>query len=397
MYRPPANALPTPGAPNYPAESMNRYLPPNANSAMSNGLPPVPSAEAVKQQLLPPTNQGPQKPLTAPAPAYSNGLAPNSSNHSSRTASPALLPPAAQQQSARPNVYGANAAALPPTSQSMPSNFVPPTMNHAPTPPMPVTHQQSHPNVDRLTNNLQSVRLNNGHGGPAANGHPQQMPPLYAPARNVQQNGNTFEAVPQLQSQMRPNMPPQPQPASFPPQMAALNQQQIQGSRPPQQEAQNALAAPRIPPMPANQTQPMPSQPNFSQINNGFGQQMHPPVAGNYSAPPPMAPGMPTVGKRPLYPPTVQAQPQLQPQFNQAAAQPMSNGPSTYYSQAPQAPQAQQQYQQPSVVQQGFNSLWGQNTVDLMQQRHILPTVPVEAPRVSLDHEFYESVNCSPE
>lgn len=65
-----------------------------------------------------------------------------------------------------------------------------------------------------------------------------------------------------------------------------------------------------------------------------------------------------------------------------------------------------QQYHQPqqsqpnnanNVVARGFDSMWGHNTIDLMQYRHVLPTLPVEPPKISLEHQFYESVNCSPE
>lgn len=49
------------------------------------------------------------------------------------------------------------------------------------------------------------------------------------------------------------------------------------------------------------------------------------------------------------------------------------------------------------MIGRGFDSMWGHNTIDLMQHRHILPTLPVEPPKISLDHQFYESVNCSPE
>lgn len=50
-----------------------------------------------------------------------------------------------------------------------------------------------------------------------------------------------------------------------------------------------------------------------------------------------------------------------------------------------------------SVTQSGFSKLWGQETVDLMQNRHILPPEPVQPPTIKLNNQFYESVNCSPE
>lgn len=50
-----------------------------------------------------------------------------------------------------------------------------------------------------------------------------------------------------------------------------------------------------------------------------------------------------------------------------------------------------------SVTQSGFNRLWGMETVDLLQNRHILPPEPVQAPPIKLNNQFYEAVNCSPE
>lgn len=437
-YQPPINSHPPSVTPNYPADSMNRYLPPTAASPMTNGTSPVPNQTAVKQQFIsppPPINQGQPKPPMVQQ-VYSNGLALNSSNNSSRTASPALiqqqpinsanLPPSTHQQQMRPNVYGANA----PSSQSMPTNFKPTTVNSVPTPPMPVTHQQSHSNVDRLTNNLQTIHLNNGHTEIPSNGNPQLMQQPNVPVNKIS-NGNWVAASPQI----KPNMPPsvsvvnsaklsgnssaylpqvqniqqqQPvQPQQIPFTSGNLQQQQV--NRPPlpgaQQTFQSFANPPmaRPPPTSINQTQALPNQMNYNQVNNGIGQHQQqqqaipPPIAYNFTSPP-----VPTTGKRPMYPPTNQqttplAPTQQQLQYNQSTSQPYNNGTGQYYPQAAQAAQMQQQYQQPNVVKQGFNSLWGQNTIDLMQQRHILPTLPVEPTKISLDHEFYESVNCSSE
>jgi len=48
-------------------------------------------------------------------------------------------------------------------------------------------------------------------------------------------------------------------------------------------------------------------------------------------------------------------------------------------------------------VQQGFNKLWGMDTVDLLKCRDLLPTEKIEPPAVRLQHELYEAANCSPE
>lgn len=63
----------------------------------------------------------------------------------------------------------------------------------------------------------------------------------------------------------------------------------------------------------------------------------------------------------------------------------------------PNVPQLTQQMGNLSIVQQGFNSLWGQETVDLMQCRNILPPEKVEAPPIKLQQHFHDAVNCNPE
>ncbi|XP_058458609.1 protein transport protein Sec24A isoform X2 [Malaya genurostris] len=83
---------------------------------------------------------------------------------------------------------------------------------------------------------------------------------------------------------------------------------------------------------------------------------------------------------------------QQQQQFQQHQQQPQ------------QFQQQQQQYganlQQPyqdSVLKSGFNRLWGNNTVDLLQNRHILPVGRVRPPPIHLNHPFHEAENCNPD
>ncbi|XP_053967300.1 protein transport protein Sec24A [Anastrepha ludens] len=52
--------------------------------------------------------------------------------------------------------------------------------------------------------------------------------------------------------------------------------------------------------------------------------------------------------------------------------------------------------QQMSVTQAGFSRLWGQDTIDLMQNRHILTPATLSPPRIVLNNQFHESINCSP-
>ena len=117
-------------------------------------------------------------------------------------------------------------------------------------------------------------------------------------------------------------------------------------------------------------------------------------------------------GKR-LYPSNIgtQAAPGMQQQFNQAPQQ--ANYPSNQITglqtqaspqnmqyqdlHLQQTTQQSQQAQQHSVVNSGFNKLWGNETIDLMQQRHVLPTTKVLPPPIKLNHHFQEAINCNPE
>ena len=50
-----------------------------------------------------------------------------------------------------------------------------------------------------------------------------------------------------------------------------------------------------------------------------------------------------------------------------------------------------------NVVRTGFNSLWGTNAVDLLQNRHVLPTDRVTPPSIHLVNPLQSSANCNPE
>ena len=92
-----------------------------------------------------------------------------------------------------------------------------------------------------------------------------------------------------------------------------------------------------------------------------------------------------------------------QPQPGMFNGQP-STGPLQYQNQQQQS-QQQQLYQQPqsgqypqggSVLQHGFNRLWGQDTIDLMQNRHILSSATLAPSKIVLHNQFHESINCNP-
>ncbi|XP_058829559.1 protein transport protein Sec24A isoform X2 [Topomyia yanbarensis] len=88
----------------------------------------------------------------------------------------------------------------------------------------------------------------------------------------------------------------------------------------------------------------------------------------------------------------VQQQPHHQMNnYQQQQQQPLSYGPNMQ--------QQHPQYQDPqnNVVKSGFNRLWGNNTVDLLQNRHILPVGKVRPPTIHLNHPFQEAINCNPD
>lgn len=86
-------------------------------------------------------------------------------------------------------------------------------------------------------------------------------------------------------------------------------------------------------------------------------------------------------------PPTFNGKTNLTPMQYQSQVMPKINQPQLQQQQMPQI----------GVTQQGFNRLWGQDTVDLMQSRHILCPTSLEKPKIVLNHAFHESVNCNPE
>ncbi|XP_058168436.1 protein transport protein Sec24B [Anopheles ziemanni] len=50
-----------------------------------------------------------------------------------------------------------------------------------------------------------------------------------------------------------------------------------------------------------------------------------------------------------------------------------------------------------NVVRSGFNRMWGNNTVDLLQNRHVLPTDRVRPPTIHLVNPNQEAANCNPD
>ncbi|XP_015122923.1 protein transport protein Sec24B [Diachasma alloeum] len=97
-----------------------------------------------------------------------------------------------------------------------------------------------------------------------------------------------------------------------------------------------------------------------------------------------------------------QQQQQQQPYFGQMANVPLDNLSKRYpgapgYTNDASMNQLNTQMGSLSVTKTGFNSLWGQQSLDLLQCRTVLPCEKVEPPKIGLQQEFLDSVNCSPE
>ena len=145
----------------------------------------------------------------------------------------------------------------------------------------------------------------------------------------------------------------------------------------------------------------------------------------------PMYPSAAAVSNQmpPMLPPNTQQQQGFAPAYStqQQTAQQISSMPAStqsipgmfngqtsnaplQYQVAANAQQLQQQQQpmgafptgpsqynpQMSVAQQGFSRLWGHDTIDLMQNRHILTPATLQPPKIVLHNQFHESINCNP-
>lgn len=415
-FQPPNMPLGMPPMQTAPTVNQNSFMPPksataNATQHLATSQQQIPNNPQQQQnhQYQPPVVSG----VSMPQQQQQHHLLTNgASKASSRTASPA--PPnnnsfAVNQPN---NPKPASSHLLPPSS----ANFRPPTsnlaqlrqpqqmanasvQNHFP----PNNIQQS--NMPNLTAAMQNVAINNGVNGPPD--------PLA--------NGN-YSAAGSNRTLTTPQQPNLINGQHMSPRYPAIAPQ----SHHPQPQLVNAP--------PPNNTNPIQSPPG--------------PPLSNVNYYPPTSDGVPpktSVPKRPAYP---QVQPQSQQQYQHLQQQPQPNqiqsNPNfptqqqqlqpNQYATAPTMQQQPHQYQAPppafngqpmsaaaassplqyqnqfnnfdgsspisgggGPVQHGFNKLWGQQNMDLMQTRHVLPPIRVKPPPVELGHEFYESVNCSPE
>lgn len=457
---PPGQMPPAANPVTSPTDPYNRFMPPTMNGQQQqqhqNGPPAslAPPFVAQKATLAPPQQQQ-QPQLRQQVLTNGTGAPPNSSANSSRTASPALNPhvnaaylppsstPSQPSTSTASTVSPAASAAPPQPPSSQPitqgSAYAPPTAinghQQQQLPPAPLTN--GHPNVNHLTTNMQNINLSNGPSAtqqPAANraynanafAPKPQAPPVNSPLIATTPNAGPFASKPVPFAQPSQTAQPPPTFNGLPPQANQPRPPPTQAPSMPPTSANQYAPVQNLPPTSQYQPQqynnanqnrppPLPNQPAFNpNLNNNNNQ---PPMPGN--AFPPQAnqtnqaqPSQPpTIGKRPMYP-------TAQPINQQPTQTQYANGQTAQYQQTQHAQQHQfqahpdtQYHQYPSnqhggggsagggggVIQQGFNKLWGQNTIDLMQNRHILPTTPIEAPHVQLNHQFFESVNCHPE
>lgn len=197
--------------------------------------------------------------------------------------------------------------------------------------------------------------------------------PLMSYSQSPSQNAN-YPTTPNTGGPL-PSVPPN-----------AIQQNQLNNNQPPPQMGQQ-----RKPMYPTNQQLPpmMQQQPPQQQ------QQPPPPTQQPYSA----AYNYPQQQQQPQQQ-TVGGAPQPQPgMFNgQRTAGPLQYQNQAYPQQQQQQPQVGSQYppQGGSVLQHGFNRLWGQDTIDLMQNRHILSPATLPPPKIVLHNQFHESINCNP-
>lgn len=345
---------PPPGSyPNYsyrqipPASHQNGNQQPN----MPNGFPATSTIPPVKPMLIPTQQLPPQQTINyqnfqTKATQPLNG---SNSALSSRTSSPGV-----QQQ--QPTI---------PQSQLPPSRSYP-------------SYQQLHGNQQ------QSVAA------------PSSQLPIAPMNNNIVTAPNNNSFAPHPLNTSSPGVP-----------MAPLSQ--LSSSM--KNLSMNPAAAPMdypTPPMPSSK-----SDQNFLNNNNNnvpgiisntSMPQMPPKPVGSNMAKRPMYPAQ-AVANQPPMPPQNYPQQQQQPQvqgFNSMAQQPQSmqqQQPGSLQYQNFQQPQQQPQPQAyppgGGIVAQGFNRMWGNENMDLMQHRHILPTTKVLPPAVKLNHQFHEATNCS--
>lgn len=342
-----------------------------------NGFPqmapyPMKPMQAPAQQLPPQPQQVPTSQpkinyqnfqtnaLQGAHPALAGGLNGSNSALSSRTSSPGV-------QMTAPAPHMIPASQLPP-SKSYPS------------------YQQFH--TQQQPSPMPTI--------PQAQQPVQQMPPSQLPPTSMvppvnNNNNESNQAVPSHQNlsasmkNLAINNPVTTFPSPAPSMPSSKSDQNLLNNNNMQQQPMKPMSAMQKRPMYPQQPQAMPPMP-----------QQQPVVAQN----------QPNMSQQPVMSqphqfnsfPGVQ-QPSMQPNLTQQQQQ--QPGGNLQYQNFPQQPQQMpaqmpgQSQQHPGIVQQGYSKMWGRETIDLMQHRHILPQTKVLPPSVKLNHQFHEAANCN--
>lgn len=352
----PASQLPPTRAGSYPTSSQSQQtaLPPTNQHVMSSNNNWKSGIPANTINTPPKTASGLSTPLNASTPTF--GQVPLNGPISNLTTSMQNLsvnrPPSAQQQGSQIN---GSAAPQQPTSissytnqqqQGQPPSLkqpnVPQTISSIP--PTSIAYTQQPP----LTN--QQGRPINGNYVPNSQMPPQTQQQSIAPAGSV--------------AQSYPGMPPITSTGPMATTTSAIGKRPLYPSQ-------------TMPPMPTSQ-----ANSNYPQQQL---QQQQPPMPGMHQNQ--------QFQQQPLYQQSHQHSHLPHQHHNHHQQQPQLQQPyGANYQQQQQQPDPQQ-----SVVRGGFNRLWGNNTVDLLQNRHILPTGKVRPPPIHLNHPFQEAVNCNPD
>jgi len=251
------------------------------------------------------------------------------------------------------------------------SNSQPPTL--APPPPL-----NSHPQLGPPSQ------------PPIINHTPNQIPPQASVNSNLS-NGVAFPAPPISYSQgPATSLPPN---ASYAGSGVSRNNGGTFARRYPSAQP----PVPQAPPQQYGIQQP-PSQPNIPLQGAGA----PPPQTGPLSSGPPsqMVPPQPT--NTGFAPPTSGnlPNPGMPPQANYGSMPPRTNGMPPTQGQSrfgPDPSLLSTQLGGLSVTQTGFQKMWGQESVDLLQNRHILPPGEIVPPAPRLQAEQWNNINCSPD
>jgi len=262
---------------------------------------------------------------------------------------------------------------------------------NGPLPPQPIVNGIMPPSSNSI--------VNGGHPS-SMNGPPQPTPAV--------PNSSTFS---RRYPPTQPGLPPpvSSQPPSFPGPPVSMHQTPANNNMPPlppqttygmpptPNVSGNALPPTNhgMPPPPATNSQLMP--PPVNGIPPSFNNQGMPPLQNNNGMPPPPSShGMPP-------PPNSHGMP---PPLNNHGMPPMPNNSGMPPLPGNNQPQTQNKYGQDSlsrslgglsVTQSGFQKMWGQESVDLLQNRHILPPDPIKPPIARLQAEQWSNINCSPD